>query len=651
MKKLIVLGLILLSGKLTFSQTAFTPEIIADLQFVSEVSVSPSGSTIAYLLRVPGQDKTGMMKSMLITVPHGGGVQKTILDKQYSPSSISWGTDGKKIYYVGKDTVSKTAQIYSVDASGGSPSKVSSLPSSVDHYKISPDGKSIALSYTDPQTDKEKENEKLKRDWVVYDENLKYSRLHVMSISGENPKKLFDANLHVTSLTWTPDNSTIVFMAAEKTSTDHTMMFQKIYRVPAAGGTPEVICETDGKLGSMDVSPDGKNLAFCGAVDITDPLAQSVFVVPVLGGDAKNLCENYDGSTNEVKWVGNNSILMLATEGCYSAMKKIDAKSGKHTSWYEKGAIIRGWHVSKNGNLAVSASTPKHPNEVFAGSATAKGLRKLTSSNEDLSKIVLAKQEVISWTGPDNWKIEGVLTYPIDYKAGTKYPLLLQLHGGPEGVSTHGWNTRAVYPVQYYAASGYFVLEPNYRGSMGHGVKFAKGDHKDLGGKEFEDVLAGIDHLIAKGMVDGDKVGTGGFSYGGYFSAWAATKHSARFKAAVMGAGISDWISFTNTTDIIHENSEVHWNCWWYDQPELYWDRSPLAHINKAKTPTLVIHGDKDDRVPISQGIEMYNALKTKGVYTQMVVYKRQPHGILEREAMMDYMNRTLEWFNLFLKK
>jgi dipeptidyl aminopeptidase/acylaminoacyl peptidase len=247
-------------------------------------------------------------------------------------------------------------------------------------------------------------------------------------------------------------------------------------------------------------------------------------------------------------------------------------------------------------------------------------------------------------------KIEGVLTYPVNYQKDIKYPLLLQIHGGPESVSAYGWNTRAVYPVQLYATNGYFVLEPNYRGSQGRGVSFAKGDHRDLAGNEFEDVLAGIDYLINKGLVDGNRVGTGGFSYGGYFSAWAATKHSNRFKAAMMGAGISNWISFSNTTDILYENSNVHWNCWWYDNMELYWNRSPLAHINSAKTPTLIIHGDADDRVPISQATEMYNALKIKGVTTQMVTYKRQPHGIHEREAQIDYMNRTLDWFDAHVK-
>jgi len=633
----------------SFSQS-ITPEIIADIRNVSEVAISPNGNEIAYVLRVPGEDATGMQKGILMTIPKAGGTPKTILEKVYNPSSISWSNDGKNIYFLMKDTVKKVTQLNTIILANKEITQITTSETGISHYLFSPDGKSIALVITDPKNAIEKEDEKKKKDWEVKDDNLKYDRLYVADAEASaKPRELCNKILHVTDMVWSPDSKKIFFKASEKTSIDWTMMFQKIYRVYATGDSLEEVCETDGKLGSMDISPDGKNLAFCGATDISDPLAQSVFVVPATGGDAKNLTQNYEGSAVDVKWIDNKTILALTVEGCYSALKKIDMK-GKISSVYNKGAIIRSMSLNvKTDAMAFSASTPQNPYEVYSGS-TSGGLKKLTDSNPDLKGIKLTKQEVISWTGPDGWKIEGILTYPKDYVAGTKYPLLLQIHGGPEGVSTNGWNTRAVYPVQWYAANGYFVLEPNYRGSQGRGVNFAKGDHKDLGGKEMDDVLAGIDFLVGKGMVDNDKVGTGGFSYGGYLSAWASTKHSARFKASVMGAGISNWISFSGTTEIIQENSLVHWDLWWNDNMDLVWDRSPLAHINDAKTPMLIVHGGADTRVPITQSEEMYNALKLKKVHTQMIVYKRQPHGILEREAQIDFMNRTLEWFKDHIK-
>lgn len=630
---------------------SITPEIIADLSNVAEVSVSPSGNDIAYTLRVRGGDASGMQRSVLMTVPKAGGAPKVILEKIYNPSAISWSNDGKNIYFLMKDTVKKLTQLNIVQLVNKEATALTSGDRSIAEYKFSPDGKMLALVLVDGKSEQEKADDKAKKDWEVKDDNQKFSRLFVTDASATaSPKELVkDLNLNITNFTWSPDGKTLFFTATDKVSIDWTMMYQKIYKVSAEGGNPEVVCDTDGKLGNMDVSPDGKNLAFCGASDISDPLAQSIFLVPLATGDPKNLTPNYEGSVVEVKWINPTTLLALTAEGCYSALKKIDLK-GKMTNVYGKGAIIRSMSLNvKTGAMAFSASTPQNPNEVYAGT-TAGGLKKITDSNPDLKNIKLTKQEVISWIGPDGLKIEGILTYPKDYKAGTKYPLLLQIHGGPEGVSQNGWNTRSVYPVQWYAANGFFVLEPNYRGSQGRGVTFAKADHKDLGGKEFDDVLAGIDFLVSKGMVDNDKVATGGFSYGGYLSAWASTKHSKRFKAAVMGAGISNWISFSGTTEIIHENSLVHWDLWWNENMELVWDRSPLSHINDAQTPMLIVHGGADTRVPLSQSEEMYNALKLKKVHTQMIVYKRQPHGILEREAQIDFMNRTLEWFKDHIK-
>jgi dipeptidyl aminopeptidase/acylaminoacyl peptidase len=200
------------------------------------------------------------------------------------------------------------------------------------------------------------------------------------------------------------------------------------------------------------------------------------------------------------------------------------------------------------------------------------------------------------------------------------------------------------------AANGYAVLMPNYRGSGGRGVAFSKGDHRDLGGKEFIDVIAGIDHLAEIGLVDPERVGISGTSYGGYFSALAATKYSDRFKAAIPYAGITNWFSFSGTTEIPIEMSLVHWDTWWFDDPGLNWDRSPLAHINNSKTATLVGHGLADTRVDPGQSVELYTALKIKGVPSGLVLYPREPHGLLEREHQLDYMGRILEWFDTYLK-
>jgi dipeptidyl aminopeptidase/acylaminoacyl peptidase len=228
--------------------------------------------------------------------------------------------------------------------------------------------------------------------------------------------------------------------------------------------------------------------------------------------------------------------------------------------------------------------------------------------------------------------------------------LVVMPHGGPEGISMDGWNTRSGYPAQLFASAGFAVFEPNYRGSAGRGVAFGKADQGDLGGKEFDDVLAGIDALVAQGLVDAERVGMGGWSYGGYFSGLAATVHSKRFKAAMVGAAITNWMSFTGTSEIEHENSLVHWKLWPYDQPELVWSRSPMAHAAKSKTPTLIVHGQDDTRVPPEQAKELYRALRHAKVATEVVFYPREGHGLGERAHQIDFMRRFVAWFDTHLR-
>jgi dipeptidyl aminopeptidase/acylaminoacyl peptidase len=304
----------------------------------------------------------------------------------------------------------------------------------------------------------------------------------------------------------------------------------------------------------------------------------------------------------------------------------------------------------KSNQLLIVGNSKQHPNELFVKDLLKDNLIQITTSNPFLSDLNLGNQETISWNSLDGIEIQGVVTYPTRYSKGARYPLILQIHGGPEGVTLDGWNTSTGYPVQLLASEGYVVLQPNYRGSGSSGVDFSKGDHNDLGGMEYQDVLQGIDHLINNGIVHPDKIGTGGWSYGGYFSALGATTYSHRFKASMVGAGLTNMISFMGTTDIPYEMSIVHWNSWWFNEMELHWDRSPLAHINKAKTPTLVIHGMKDDRVHPEQGLELYQALKIKGVDTELVLYPREPHGLTERAHQLDYIERLVGWYNKYVK-
>jgi dipeptidyl aminopeptidase/acylaminoacyl peptidase len=397
----------------------------------------------------------------------------------------------------------------------------------------------------------------------------------------------------------------------------------------------------------MAVAPDGKTLAYLGATGRNDPLAQSLFVVPADGGEPRNLTPGLDASVADVTWIGRDEMLVLLVRRERHALVRVERTGARHELPWPRLVVTD--LDCRAGRCAVAAESPSHPAEVYAFEATAPEPVRRTRHTAALDDLRLARQEVVEWRGEDALAMSGVLTYPTDYRVGSRYPLVLQIHGGPEGVSLDGWTTTAGSPVQLLAARGYVVLQPNYRGSQGRGVEFSKAVHRDLGGAEFRDVLAGVDALVESGLVDRDRVATGGWSYGGFLSAWAATRYGDRFRAAVVAAGLSNWVAFAGTTDIPHEMALVHWDSYWYDDPERHWSRSPLAHLATATTPTLIVHGSDDTRVHPEQGRELYSALRMKGVPTQLVLYPREGHGLRERAHRLDFIERTLGWFDRHL--
>jgi|TARA_Y100000310_G_scaffold212179_1_gene212985 dipeptidyl aminopeptidase/acylaminoacyl peptidase len=636
-----------------------TAEDVVNLRYITQPAIDPSGKYIAYVKVIPrnaDEKRGGSYREIWVTAAKGSD------QRQYTYSPVNswspqWTPDGNLSFLSNRKDHHASTQIYILPFRGGEAKLLTNHKTGVGSYQWSPDGKWIAFTSRDGKSAEKKKAEKEGYDMIVMDQDHTYTRLWIYNVKTGAYQKVFKKDLNVASFVWAPDSKFIVFQATDKTGADRDLLERSIYRVKAPSGNPRKVLETPGKLGDMALSPNNENLAFLGATSYNDPLSQSIYVVPVKGGKANLLTPDFKESFVAVDWMDDNTVLGKSYRGTKTVLSTIDTKDkspegvANQTDVLAPNEILSSVSYHKpSGKLVITASGHAHPNELYVGSLGSSEIKRLTKTNPGLNQIDFAKQETISWTGPDGLEIEGVLTYPLKYRKGKRYPLVLQIHGGPEGTSLDGWNTRATYPVQLLAAEGFVVLEPNYRGSGGKGVAFSKADHDDLGGLEFDDVLAGIDHLVAQGIVDDDKVGTGGWSYGGYFSAWGATKHTDRFKASMVGAGLTNMISFMGTTDIPYEMSVVHWNQWWFDNPEFHWERSPLSHINKAKTPTLVIHGLKDVRVHPEQGLELWQTLKIKGVDTELVLYPREPHGLLERAHKLDYMERLVSWYKKYVK-
>ncbi len=653
---LLVLASMLLFPTLVFGEDApagdavLTPEMLVDLTAVSEVALAPDGNTVAYTLTVPREadDEPGNSYKHLWLADAAEGEPRRFTAGKERVGSPAFSPDGRRVsFLVERKAIREGTQIWTIEKDGGEAQLLSRHDGSISSYRWSPDGRQIAYAAKDAESDEEKKDKEAGKDWIVEGADPGYRHLHVLDVDSGESRRLIRDDLDAFEIHWTPDGQTLIFQATTTAHIDDEYMNTGIYTLAAGGGQPRVLTPTPGKLADMAVSPDGSHLAWLGAVSRNDPIAQSVFVMPLAGGEPRNLTVDYEGSGSSLLWRKDGSLLLLAVEGERHALYSLDIETGARAPVALPHLIITDLDAA-DGQLAMAAHSPSHPAELFVASSGGEPRRR-SHHNLQLDDVRLARQEVIEWTGPDDWTIRGVLTYPRDYTEGERYPLVLQVHGGPEGVSLDGWTTRAGYPVQLLAARGYMVLEPNYRASMGRGVAFSKADHNDLGGKEFDDILAGVDALIERGLVDADRVGTGGWSYGGYMSAWAATRWTERFNASVVAAGLTNWLSFAGTTDIPYEMSEVHWNSWWFNHPELHWQRSPMAHLNKARTPTLVVTGAEDERVHPEQARQLYTGLRIKDVPTELVFYPREGHGLDERAHQLDFIERTLGWFDRYL--
>ncbi len=300
--------------------------------------------------------------------------------------------------------------------------------------------------------------------------------------------------------------------------------------------------------------------------------------------------------------------------------------------------------------MAVIADSPAHPREVFVWDE-ATGYRRLTTSNPILSERDLAQQDAITYEARDGLELEGVLVRPLDERDDRRYPLIIAVHGGPESHYSYGWMSGYTFPAQALAADGYAVFYPNYRASTGRGVAFSKLDHGDPAGREFDDLVDAKNHLVDIGLVDADRVGISGGSYGGYATMWGATALSEHFAAGVAFVGISDLISSTGTSDIPNELHDVHLRAWPWDDWMFALQRSPIYHVDNAQTPLLILGGDADPRVDHSQSLALYRHFKLRTeTPVRLVQYPGEGHGNSRTAARLDYSMRMKRWMDHYLK-
>lgn len=647
----------------------FTPGHLAMLRMVTSTVISPDGRFVAYTLSVPRRpfvEDNGPPFSELHVVD-ANGRSRPFVSGEVNVANLAWTPDGGGIAFTAKRGGDKESALYVIPIDGGEARKVVEHATGVGSFAISPDGVEAAFVASEEPPKARKDFKDKGFNAEIYEEDDRPARVWLArlreagagnALPGDNDgaerfkPRMLSLEGHATRVVWSPAGGRLAVALSPTPLVDDEYMKSKINIVDVATGRAAARVETPGKIGDFQWSPDGKHLAVLAAEDLHDPSPGRLTVVGADGGSPTDVLPGYLGEVSAAQWQNADTVMFLGDEGVWTGFGKIGVDGANHKVIVPAGQVtLSGLTLSRDGLAgAFILESPFHPGEVAMMRHGEAAPRRLTDSNPWLSDLRLARQEPVRFRARDGLEIEGVLVRPLDEQPGRRYPLIVSVHGGPEAHERMDWLTQYARPGQVAAARGFAVFYPNYRGSTGRGVAFSKLDHGDPAGKEFDDLVDGVDHLVAAGLVDKDKVGVTGGSYGGYASAWCATALSERFAAAVMFVGISDQISKFGTTDIPNEMMLVHERAWPWDNWELFRQRSPLTHFQKCRTPILIMHGRDDTRVHPSQSLTLYRYLKSYGqVPVRLVYYPGEGHGNRKAASRLDYNLRMMQWMEHYL--
>ncbi len=634
------------------SVSAWTPELSMQYHAIQCTAISPYGQYIAYVVRKPlmeGSQSEYLSHIWVATADGAGTTQYTRGEK--SASNPSFSPDGQYLAF----TTGRTdeTQVWIIPLFGGEAQQVTEADAGVGRYQWAPDGSRIYYTMRDSETEEEKTAKEEKLDVILVDQNFKFNHVYSVSVwadeSGERTTtRLTSGNYHVTSFDVSPDGATIVFAHQSDPRINTGRLSGDISTVPSDSGAMSPLVITNGVNSNPFFSPDGRSVAFRSTGNQPEPIGLGdVYVVSSGGGTPRKLAETHDRSPGIMGWTGNGSaVLVSEATGTTRGVFAVPADGGAPYAVTSGEGVIGSVSFSKDAqHMAFTFQTTDSPPDVHISAVADFSKRRITDVHGDVPRPVMGRTELLTWKSPDGLDIEGLLTYPVDYQRGRRYPLILNVHGGPAGVFSQSFTGSAsIYMIQTFAQEGYAVLRPNPRGSTGYGKEFRYANFQDWGYGDLSDLMAGVDEVIDMGIGHSDSLLLMGWSYGGYMTSFAVTQ-TDRFKVASMGAGLPNLISMTTTTDI-QDYLVGHMGVEFWDDYERYERHSAIYHIANVVSPTQVIHGAEDLRVPFTQGQEFYRALGRRGIPTEMIVYPRTPHGPREPKFLMDVTGRIMSWFN-----
>jgi dipeptidyl aminopeptidase/acylaminoacyl peptidase len=658
---ILLLALCLTAASAAAQTRPVTIDDVVELKVVGTAEISPDGTQVIYTVRQfePDPRERERMQSRTriwtVSVAEGPASARQLTYGERGDTQPQWSPDGRYISFLsargsGEDV---QPQIHVMRADGGEAWKLTDAKEGVSGYVWAPDSTRIAYTSTEPRTPDEEARQKRRDDAQVFESDFRYAHLWVIEVESKAATRITEGTSYtVGQPAWSPDGTRVVFQGS------HTPMLRDsrrdLYIATLASKAIEKITDNFGAEQSPAWSPDGRTIAY---------LAQPVDLPPLLDGTVPGVVQQprlmlYDVAARTARdvtgdlavapgsptWSPDGTRIHFTTGArAYVEAYALDVASGRYTQ-LTKGRTIQVHSMSRDGRtVAGTLDSPSAPAEVYVADAALASPRILTDTNPQARSFALGESEVFTWKSSDGMEVEGILLKPVGYQPGQRYPLLVVAHGGPAGAFTNNYRVGGLEGGQYMAGQGWAIFYPNPRGSTNYGEPFLKANVNDWGGGDYRDIMTGVDALIARGIADPDRMAHIGWSYGGYMTAWVVSQTS-RFKAAMVGAGLTNMWSMYGTNDIPNTLVGYFGGIPNADTLPLYLDRSAMHHIDKVTTPTLILHGAQDERVPVGQAQEMFRALRDRGVATELVFYPRAGHGISEYYHQKDRLLRIRDW-------
>lgn len=625
-----------------------TAEMVADQLLVADVQVSPERGWIAFSAEPSGHAGEHPASAIWLASPGDAAAPLTAgTAKDHTPR---WSPDSRTLYFLSDREKRGVSQLYRINPERGEAKALTDWEPGIANYLPLPDGKRVALIAGNPETDEAKQRKEARDDAEVYGEDWQFHRLRLLDLaSGEITTVDALGDRHVVDVVAEPNGIRLLVKAWATPETDNAFHSVDVFVVDPDAGVASLVCHHTASLGDMCWSPDDTIVVLA-----TQPhcfhAGTSIWTVPVSGGELRELIADLTVCPMQLVAPGNGEVLVLTEDRLDSWVGRLNVAAGSLDVIQQLPGDAYALSASRDGTLLAAARrTREDVGNVWAG-APGRPWARRSDLNPTLDAVAWAPHEAFSWLAPDGLALDGVLLLPAGAtRADGPFPTVVSIHGGPYWRFPDAIIVDWMLWGQWLAMAGFAVFMPNPRGGSGRGPEFAKSVLGTPGEEAWADVEAGIDELVRQGIADPERLGIGGWSYGGYLTAWALG-HSERFTCGIVGAGVTDWSLMIATGDIPSFSSGMGGSLPWSGPgPHQHAATSPISYAHRIMTPTFIPHGAVDVRVPLNQGQYLAQALREHDVVNELVVYPREDHIFSERLHEIDLLNRVRGWFERWL--